>query len=440
MNAYLCQVRIFFCPMTYQETIDFLYQQLPAFQLIGKKAYKPGLDNTKALLEFLGNPHARLKTIHVAGTNGKGSSSHMLAAILQQAGYKTGLYTSPHLKDYTERVKINGQPIDQQRVIDFVERIRMFIHSVNPSFFEVSVALAFYEFELQNVDIAVIEVGMGGRLDSTNIITPELCLITNIGWDHADVLGDTLGKIAAEKGGIIKEHVPVVVSEHQAESDPVFKEIALTCQAPIYFAEDSYSIQDDELRKGKRHLSIQSDKEEWLLQLDLIGSYQRKNVLGVLKSIELLREMGYRIDDDALSNALSHVVELTGLKGRWQQLGPNLFCDTGHNEPGVKVVLETIHSYSYKKLWLILGFVKDKDLGKLLPLYPKDAHYVFCEASTPRALKATQLQEKAESYELHGKVIEDVNKAIENVTSQAEPDDLIVVGGSTFVVADIDRL
>lgn len=429
--------------MTYQETIDYLYQQLPVFHLSGKKAYKPGFANTDALLEHLGNPHRQFKSIHIAGTNGKGSSSHMLAAVLQQAGYKTGLYTSPHLKDYRERIKINGQGIDEQGVIDFVEDNRMFIQSVNPSFFELTVALAFYSFAKAEVDIAVIEVGMGGRLDSTNVITPELSLITNIGWDHADVLGDTLSKIAAEKAGIIKPKVPVVISERQPEIDEVFMAKAQQTTSPIVFASDRFQVLSDDVVNGKKQLGIRySEDLPFELELDLTGSYQSRNVLGVLQAVEILRDMGYQISKDHLQDALRNVTQLTGLKGRWQliQEKPRIYCDTGHNEAGIREVLKTIHSYTYNELWFILGFVADKDLTKVLPLYPKEAHYVFCQSSTPRALAVEKLKDTASAYGLSGEAFINVNQALDYVKLQADEKDLVVVGGSTFVVAEVDEL
>ncbi|MDQ1089071.1 folylpolyglutamate synthase/dihydrofolate synthase family protein [Siphonobacter sp. SORGH_AS_1065] len=428
--------------MTYQETIEYLYQQLPVFHLSGKKAYKPGFANTDALLEHLGNPHRQFKSIHVAGTNGKGSSSHMLAAIFQQAGYKTGLYTSPHLKDYRERIKINGQPIQEQKVIDFVEHNRMFIQSVNPSFFELTVALAFHVFAEEQVDIAVIEVGMGGRLDSTNVILPELSLITNIGWDHADVLGDTLPKIAAEKAGIIKPQVPVVISERQVEIDEVFITKAASTTSPILFASDELQVVSEQLIKGKRQLSIQGRDGLIDLELDLTGTYQSKNVLGVLQAVEVLREQGYDLPEQVVKEALQNVIGLTGLKGRWQliQEKPRVYGDTGHNEAGIKEVLKTVASYTYHQLWFILGFVADKDLSKILPLYPKEAKYVFCQSSTPRALAAEKLTELAQAYGLEGTWFVNVNEALDEVLSQANEDDLVVIGGSTFVVAEVDQL
>ncbi|PMD99093.1 dihydrofolate synthase [Siphonobacter sp. BAB-5405] len=428
--------------MTYQETLAYLYQQLPVFHLAGKQAYKPGLLTTEILLEHLGNPHRKFKTIHVAGTNGKGSSSHMLSAILQEAGYKTGLYTSPHLKDYTERFKINGVAIDPERVVAFVEENRMFIQSVTPSFFELSVALAFYEFARQEVDVAVIEVGMGGRLDSTNVIVPEVALITNIGWDHADVLGDTLPKIAAEKAGIMKAGVPVVISERQPETDEVFQTQADTLRAPLTFASDRYTVQTEEIKEGKKVLTIESMKAVQIVALDLLGSYQAKNVLGVLETTRVLTQSGYVITPENMKKALGCVVPLTGLKGRWQQLStqPLTYADTGHNEPGIREVFKTIASINYEHLWFVLGFVADKDLSKILPLYPTQARYVFCQASTPRALPAEALKELAAKHGLRGETIPDVNEALAYVRTHAEVRDLIVVGGSTFVVADLNEL
>lgn len=427
--------------MTYQETIDFLYQQLPVFHLIGKEAFKPGLANTEALMELTGNPHHQFRAIHVAGTNGKGSTSHMLASILQEAGYKTGLYTSPHLKDFTERIRINGQPIEQQQVVSFVETYRMYIQSINASFFEWTVAMAFHEFARQEVDIAVVEVGMGGRLDSTNVITPLLSVITNIGWDHADVLGDTLEKIAGEKAGIIKPGIPVVISEHG--EDDVFRKKAKETGSPIFFAPDSYRVLSEEVNVGFRKMEIDGPHGTQTIELDLTGSYQRRNVLGVLRTVDALNDAGFEISANTQTSALRQVVKLSGLKGRWQQLGtdPLVFCDTGHNEPGIREVLETAASISHRQLWLVLGFVKDKDLGKILPLFPKDAKYVFCQPSTFRGLAVSDLVEKAGAAGLAAEFFTpDVNDALRYARKHADPNDLIVVGGSTFVVADLAEL
>lgn len=430
--------------MTYQETIEYLYQQLPVFHRIGKVAFKANLDNTLRLCEHLGNPHKKIKTIHVAGTNGKGSSSHYLAAILQSAGYKTGLYTSPHLKSFTERIRINGIEIAEQKVIDFVADNREFITSLSPSFFELSVGMAFDYFAKEQIDIAVIEVGLGGRLDSTNIITPEICLITNISLDHTDILGDNLAQIASEKAGIIKENIPVVISETHVETKDVFTQKALLSNTNIYFAEDFYQVISEQLLEGKLHVSILDKDTHSIIPLDseLQGSYQGKNLLGVFKTINELIALGYNIPLEAIETGISSVTTLTGLKGRWQLLKtqPLMICDTAHNISGVTEILANIQQISYTKLWMILGFVSDKDINGILQLLPKDAHYVFCQASLPRALSAETLAKMAATYGLQGQVIKDVNQAIDIIEVQADPTDFIYVGGSTFVVSEIAML
>ncbi|MEA5257339.1 folylpolyglutamate synthase/dihydrofolate synthase family protein [Arcicella aquatica] len=430
--------------MTYEETIHYLYQQLPVFHRIGKKAFKANLDNTNAICAHLGNPHEKFKTIHIAGTNGKGSTSHFIAAILQVAGYKTGLYTSPHLKSYTERIRINGAPIAEEEVVSFVAENQRFLEDLKPSFFEMSVGMAFDYFARQQVDIAVIEVGLGGRLDSTNIIHPELSVITNISFDHTDILGDTLALIAGEKAGIIKRNTPVVISEYQDETKGVFNQKALAEGADIFFAEDSFSIKSFDNNGLSLTLEILNKKtnlsETYISQLK--GSYQLKNILGVLQAVEILKQQGFDISNEDVKYGIENVVSITGLKGRWQVLAenPTMICDTAHNLSGITEVLSSIAKIKYNKLWMILGFVSDKDIEGILALLPKEATYIFCQANVPRALEANLLSEKAMHYNLHGSVIEDVNKAIAFVKNQASAKDLIYVGGSTFVVADIDEL
>jgi dihydrofolate synthase / folylpolyglutamate synthase len=430
--------------MTYEQTIEYLYEKLPVFHRIGKKAYKADLSNTLALCEHLGNPHQKFKTIHVAGTNGKGSTSHYLAAILQSAGYKTGLYTSPHLKSFTERIRINGSPIPESKVVKFVEKNQNFIEELKPSFFELSVGMAFDYFANKEVDIAVIEVGLGGRLDSTNVITPLLSVITNISFDHTDILGDTLPKIAYEKAGIIKTNIPVVVSERNSETETVFIEKATLENSPIYFAEDFYQI--NEFKQSWFHLELEvrntSDQLIFSIESQLMGEYQIKNILGVLKAVDKLNEIGFTISEDNVQEGLSKVVDLTGLKGRWQKISnnPTVLCDTAHNVGGIRQILDTLSKVSYHKLWMILGFVSDKDISTILGMLPKDANYIFCQANIQRALSASDLMEKAKSYNLRGEVIEDVNKAIVCVKEIANKNDFVYVGGSTFVVAEINNL
>jgi dihydrofolate synthase/folylpolyglutamate synthase len=419
---------------SYQQALDYLYASLPIFQRVGAVAYHGDLTNTLALCEALDNPQRKFKSVHVAGTNGKGSSSHMLAAVLQSAGYKTGLYTSPHLKEFTERIKINGAEVSQDFVVDFVNRMQPVLEKVKPSFFETTVAMAFDYFEREKVDIAVIEVGLGGRLDSTNVITPEVSLITNISWDHMDLLGDTLERIAAEKAGIIKQDVPVVVSERQMDVESVFLKKAQATNSPIEFAEDRFEVR----LLGNGRFSV-NDTE---YQLDLKGNYQQKNLGGVLATLDELRKKGFSISNKNISDGLSKTIQLTGLKGRWQKLSdrPLIVCDTGHNESGIQEVMRQIAQQKFSKLHIVWGMVKDKDVSKVVKQLPKDAYYYFCQAKIPRAMPAHELQEKMSQFELIGKVVEDVNQAIAEAKRRAAPEDMIFIGGSTFVVAEIDNL
>ncbi|MBL7872627.1 MAG: bifunctional folylpolyglutamate synthase/dihydrofolate synthase [Cyclobacteriaceae bacterium] len=424
--------------MSYTETLSYLYQNLPMFQRVGSIAYKPNLTNTLKLCEVLGNPHQKFKSIHVAGTNGKGSVSHMLASILQTAGYKTGLYTSPHLKEFTERIRINGKEIDPVFVVEFVEKIKPEIEKLKPSFFEITVAMAFDYFAQQKVDIAVIETGMGGRLDSTNVITPMLSVITNISWDHKELLGDTLQKIASEKAGIIKAHVPVVVSERQEEVQTVFESKATECISQLIFASDRYQVK--RIKPGQ--FEVSKNKDHFLIELDLLGIYQAKNIKGVLTAVDELIKLGCTISKEDITNGLKYVTNLTGLKGRWQQIGhsPLTICDTGHNEAGIYELLNQLKEIKVTKLHWVLGVVKDKDVSAILQLLPKDAYYYYCQASLPRALPALELKEKATSVGLKGIVVEDVNQAIKQARINSKAEDLVLVAGSTFVVAEIDNL
>ncbi|MBS1680659.1 MAG: bifunctional folylpolyglutamate synthase/dihydrofolate synthase [Bacteroidetes bacterium] len=419
---------------SYKKALSYLYERLPMFQRVGAAAYKNDLTNTVALCAALGHPEKNFKSVHVAGTNGKGSSSHMIAAVLQKAGYKTGLYTSPHLKEFTERIKINGAEVPQSFVVDFVERLKPVLERVHPSFFETTVAMAFDFFAREKVDIAVIEVGLGGRLDSTNVITPEVSLITNISWDHADLLGDTLKKIAAEKAGIIKPGVPVIISERQEEVADVFVSKAAETNSPISFASDKFRF-----KKMKNGAFIFSEET---YPLDLKGNYQEKNLAGVLATIDELRAKGYSISSKNIKEGLQQTIELTGLKGRWQTLneGPFVVCDTGHNEAGVKEVLHQIAQQKFERLFMVWGMVKDKDQSRVLSLLPKEAYYFFCQAKIPRALSAHELQEKANQFGLFGKVVEGVNEAIAEARQKASAKDMIFIGGSTFVVAEIANL
>lgn len=408
------------------------------FQRVGSAAYKPDLTNTLKLCAALGNPHQKFKSIHVAGTNGKGSTSHMLAAILQTAGYKTGLYTSPHLKEFTERIRINGDEVEKEFVVDFVKRIKPEIEKLKPSFFEITVAMAFDYFAQQQVDIAIIETGMGGRLDSTNVITPILSVITNISWDHKELLGDTLQKIGSEKAGIIKSGVPVVISENQPQVAEVFESKATETKSELISASDQYTVK----RVSSGKFEVTGNGKQQTIDLDLLGIYQAKNIKGVLCAVDELNSLGYSITNDDLLGGFRNVITLTGLKGRWQKLGehPLTICDTGHNEAGIAEIISQIKETPHSKLHWVIGVVKDKDVSTILSLLPKNASYYFCEASLPRALPAKELYEKAKSIGLNGIVVEDVNAAIRAARESSSPDDLILIAGSTFVVAEIENL
>lgn len=427
--------------MTYEKTVEYLFSRLPMFQRIGQAAYKADLNNTHAICQVLGHPEKKLKCIHVAGTNGKGSSSHMLAAVLQQAGYKTGLYTSPHLVDFRERIKINGKQIPKNEVVKFVEDFKEPFEKIEPSFFEWTVGLAFHYFAQQEVDVAVIEVGLGGRLDSTNVINPVVSLITNIGFDHMNLLGETLPLIAAEKAGIIKTKTPVVISQTQLDVISVFNAKAQELKAPIEFADKNFKILNHTYDKALLKVEVFHRKENQRkhYELDLQGSYQLKNLLGVLNTIDILQQKGFIIEEEDITKALKQVQKLTGLQGRWQTLStkPLVVADTGHNEDGIKEVLENLKRYEYKHLHFVLGVVNDKDISKILKLLPKDATYYFCKASIPRALDENELAEKAKKAGLTGKVFKTVAEALEKAKKQCKANDLVFVGGSTFTVADI---
>ncbi len=400
------------------------------FQRVGESAFKKSLDNIVAFCAHLGNPQSKFKSIHVAGTNGKGSSSHTIASILQSAGFKTGLYTSPHLKDFNERIRINGAPIGQAEVIEFVEKHQTFISELQPSFFEMTVAMAFDYFANQKVDYAVIEVGLGGRLDSTNIIQPEICLITNIGLDHQAMLGDTLPEIAFEKAGIIKQNTPVVISQLQPEVEAVFKKKATEMNAPITFASLKYKWFNNTLFRGKRRLIPD-------LPISLKGNHQQANLVG---AVAVCLELG--ISFHAIQDGVEVVTEQTGLKGRWQKLAENppTFCDVGHNEDGVQTILAQLAQYRFEQLHIVWGMVSDKEHGKILAMLPKNAKYYFCKPDVPRGFEADKLQQKANLVGLSGTSCESVNQAIELAKSNATENDFIFIGGSTFVVAEIENL
>jgi len=432
--------------MTYQQTIDYLYAQLPMYSRIGAAAYKEDLHNTIALCNAIDNPQNKFKSIHIAGTNGKGSTSHMLAAMLQQAGYKTGLYTSPHLKDFRERIKINGAMISQEFVVDFVARTKNISEEIQPSFFELTVAMAFDYFEKEKVDIAVIETGLGGRLDSTNIISPILSIITNIGYDHMDILGHTLEKIASEKAGIIKPGVPVVIGEYLPETKPVFTDKATACHAPIYFAQDEYTVSNTQYSMQLLSCDVTSTNHHITehFELDLNGLYQTKNIRTVLCAEGILMQQGFTIKNEDEKTALKQVKKLTGLYGRWDVISedPVIILDVAHNEDGIRQLLEQLSVVRRPSsvVHLILGMVKDKDINKALGILPKNAQYYFTNAHIERALPHAALQEKAKAFELHGQGYGEVNEAIKAAKQNAAADDIIIVCGSVFLVAEVDSL
>lgn len=406
--------------MNYPETLAFLFSRLPYFTRDGKAALKPNLDNTLALCKVLGNPHQKLKTIHIAGTNGKGSVSNMLAAVLQQHGFKTGLYTSPHLKDFRERIRINGIMIPESDVIKFVSNHMNSILTINPSFFEVTVAMAFDYFEKEKVDFAIIEVGLGGRLDSTNVITPLLSVITNIGLDHTDLLGDTLDAIAREKAGIIKPNIPVLIGEMIAQTESVFKQKSLQQNAPLYIATE-----------------VIKKLPTW--DFDLKGPYQIENITTTLAAVEILKQNNiFKPTKAKLQYAFENTCSITGFKGRWEILrhsNPKIIADTGHNEHGLKITVGQLQKESYNTLRIVFGMMSDKT--KILNLMPQNAVYYFCNPDLPRAKKAEDLQIEAAEYGLVGKAYTNVSEALKQAKSDATPDDLIFIGGSTFVVAEV---
>jgi len=404
--------------MTYQDTLNWMFLQLPMYQKQGKSAYKSDLSNTFLLINHLNNPHENFKSIHVAGTNGKGSTSHMLASVLQEAGYKVGLYTSPHLKDFRERIKINGKEVSKQFVIGFIKRNKSFFESNQLSFFEMTVGMAFDCFSKQKVDIAVVEVGLGGRLDSTNIITPEVSVITNIGLDHTQFLGNTLEAIAFEKGGIIKPNVPVVIGETQKETKPIFEALAKKNSSNIVFA-------DKEITE--------------IYKSDLIGGYQAKNIKTAIQTIKALQQKGYKISQNNIKEGLLKVIKNTHLLGRWQVLNsnPKVVCDTGHNREGLQYVMHQLLNEKFDGLHIVFGVVNDKDINTIADLLPKSAAYYFCKPNIPRGMDAKKLKEILNKHNLIGASYGSVKEAYKSALKQAGINDFIFVGGSTFVVAEI---
>lgn len=432
---------------TYQETLDYLFAQLPMFTRIGAVAYKKDLDNTLALLAALDNPHKKFKSIHIAGTNGKGSTSHMLAAILQANGYKTGLYTSPHLKDFRERIKINGECVSEAFVMAFTEKVKPLIERIQPSFFELTVAMAFEYFAYQDIDIAVIETGLGGRLDSTNVITPLMSVITNIGFDHVQILGNTLPEIAFEKAGIIKPSVPVIVGEYLAETKPVFEQKAALENAPLYFAEDLLTIEDTQLEINRLLLKLQSkDGTIYPLSSDLAALYQQKNIRTVWQSVLVLNQL-IKLDIPKAITALQNVMLTTGFAARWQVIktNPYVVLDVGHNVDGIQQILEQIKTLKAKNkilpdagIHIVMGMVKDKDITAVLSVLPVTFHYYFTNAHLPRAMPVNELQALAAKFNLSGNAYDHVNTALEHAEAVADKHDLIIVCGSVFVVGEVD--
>lgn len=437
--------------MSYQDTIDYLYSRLPLFSRIGPAAIKADLHNTIAICDFLGNPQNKFKTIHVAGTNGKGSTSHMLASILQEAGYKTGLYTSPHLYDFRERIKVNGIMCSETFVTSFTNKMKPFIEKVEPSFFEITVGMAFEYFADENVDIAIIETGLGGRLDSTNIINPLLSIISNIGMDHMALLGNTLPEIAYEKAGIIKQATPVVISEVIPETKNIFEQKANSLNAPIYYAEEYIqfkSFQNNwqtslfEFNQSLIHLlDAPLFPKSFTVECDLPGKYQYKNLKGVLVAMQILATMGWQLSASKILKGLLHVGKNTGLMGRWEciQTTPRIILDVAHNEHGIKALLEQLESLHYAQLHIITGMVKDKDVNAVLNLLPKKAKYYFTQSHIPRALPVSELAAKGNAFDLNGSQFENVNIALQSANKNATANDLILVIGSVFLVAEVDR-
>ena len=426
---------------SYSQVLEYLFQALPMFQRQGAAAYKANLDNTIQLLHALDNPQHKFASIHIAGTNGKGSSSHMIAAAFQEAGYKTGLYTSPHLTDFRERIRINGQKIPKQKVVDFTLKNKELFGTIQPSFFEMTVAMAFEYFAEEKVDIAIVETGMGGRLDSTNIIQPLLCLITNIGYDHSAFLGNSLPEIAREKAGIIKKNTPVVLSESNPETDPVFQEMASLMNAPLILAENNVHVQalNEDYQNQFTLYSLDSSNFSCQIKLPLMGKYQEKNLKGVVEALMQLRKNFPKLDAKAIQNGLEKVKLLTGLKGRWEILQNNPLCiaDTGHNMNGMEWIIEQIKGLKFQRLFMVIGFVQDKDVRSILPLLPKQAYYIYTQAQIQRAMEAENLAHLAAEYGLKGEVEPDVKKAFLLAKNMAGKEDLIFVGGSTFVAAEV---
>jgi dihydrofolate synthase/folylpolyglutamate synthase len=408
------------------------------FHRDGAKAFQAGLKNIENICSVLGNPQNNYKTIHIAGTNGKGSVSHMLASILQHSGYKTGLYTSPHLVDFRERIKVNGQLVPEKFVVSFIDDCKSLITTFKPSFFELTTAMAFDFFSKNNIDIAVIETGLGGRLDSTNIITPEVSIITNVTYDHTDILGETLEKIAVEKAGIIKSGIPIIIGETHPITKKIFIDIAKNRGAEIKFADQDFVTKSISGNIHYQSIEVKSANCKKIYILDLLGHYQNNNLSTTLSCLELLKNKGFNISDKTINNGLKTVIETTGLLGRWQILNekPLIVADTGHNEAGIKYTMQQLKNLPHERLHIVFGLVKDKDVNKILDLLPKEALYYFTKANIPRALDEKELEQMAIKKGLNGKSYNNVNNAIENAKTLANVDDVIYIGGSTFIVGE----
>jgi dihydrofolate synthase/folylpolyglutamate synthase len=422
----------------YQEALDYIFSKLPMFTRVGAAAYKPNLDNTIQLCEELGNPHLQFKSIHITGTNGKGSCSHMLASVMQANGYKTGLYTSPHITDFRERIRINGEEIPKLWVVDFIEKLKPFIEMNQPSFFEITVGMAFSYFASQKVDIAIIEVGLGGLLDSTNIITPEVSVITNISLDHTNLLGNSIAEIATQKAGIIKSNVPVVIGESTSETENIFFTTSVMHQSPLYYANDLYQVVSQKLESNKQVLKVfdNSILQFATYELDLLGTYQAMNLKIVLSVLQVLKNLGWNIDAEESKNAIAATKKATGIRGRFDIVkeNPMTILDVSHNEAGIREVMKQTEQIPHKKLHIILGFVSDKDVPKVLKLFPKKASYYYTQAQIPRALPFEELKAFGELEDLHGDGFPSISIALEKAFANANQKDIILVTGSFFTL------
>lgn len=427
--------------MNYTQTLEFLFQSLPAFETNGAMAYKPGLERISAFCRHLGNPQRNFFTIHVAGTNGKGSVAHIIASVLEQAGYRTGLFTSPHLQDFRERIRVDGEMIPKQKVVNFVDKHHDKMIELELSFFEMTAALAFDYFAQSDVEVAVIETGLGGRLDATNIIVPVVSVITNISLEHTALLGDTLPKIAAEKAGIIKKSIPIIIGEGDVRYNGVIEQVAAANKSKIIYAENEFSCSNCGCAEGRQHFCMHRtrDNRDFEVELDLTGSYQCRNIVTAAATVDFLHEeTPLTISRRAFLEGTRDTAALTSFMGRWQKLGeqPLVVCDTGHNPQGIAYVAEQLKSTPHKRLYCVVGFVRDKDLAHILPLLPHDAHYIFTQAQTQRALPAADLTAKAAIYGLTGETVADVPAAVARAKELAADDDMIFIGGSTYVVAE----